>query len=137
MPLFLGLTAQQHATLAPAAAYYNTSVTSGGSPSGDGSNSPIVKYHENGHDTFSDFVTLVCQEAQSTQPQSHPGTARSPMNKISGGGTTGTYYTSSTAMYPPGPPAPMARPVTIVRPSGMSSHEAFAASWMERKRRVL
>nr|XP_053651474.1 nuclear factor 1 X-type-like [Cherax quadricarinatus] len=26
-----------------------------------------TKYHENGHDTFSDFVTLVCQEAQNTQ----------------------------------------------------------------------
>lgn len=28
-----------------------------------------AKYHENGHDTFSDFVTLVCQEAQSTGSQ--------------------------------------------------------------------
>jgi hypothetical protein len=48
-----------HATLGPATAYYASPVDGGGphSPS---------KYHENGHDTFSDFVTLVCQEAQST-----------------------------------------------------------------------
>ena len=31
-----------------------------------GAHSP-GKYQENGHDTFSDFVTLVCQEAQNTQ----------------------------------------------------------------------
>ena len=40
------------------------------------------KYQENGHDTFSDFVTLVCQEAQNTQPQvsgeSADGPARAP-----------------------------------------------------------
>lgn len=28
------------------------------------------KYQENGHDTFSDFVTLVCQEAQNSNPSS-------------------------------------------------------------------
>ena len=33
---------------------------------GGGAHSP-GKYQENGHDTFSDFVTLVCQEAQNTQ----------------------------------------------------------------------
>lgn len=27
----------------------------------------IVKYPENGHDTLSDFVTFVCQEAENTQ----------------------------------------------------------------------
>lgn len=37
----------------------------GGSGNG-GPHSP-GKYQENGHDTFSDFVTLVCQEAQNTQ----------------------------------------------------------------------
>jgi hypothetical protein len=50
----------QHATLGPAAAYYASPVDGSGGP-----HSP-TKYHENGHDTFSDFVTLVCQEAQST-----------------------------------------------------------------------
>ena len=36
---------------------------------GGGSSGPHSpgKYQENGHDTFSDFVTLVCQEAQNTQ----------------------------------------------------------------------
>lgn len=38
-----------------------------GSGGGGGAHSP-GKYQENGHDTFSDFVTLVCQEAaQNTQ----------------------------------------------------------------------
>lgn len=27
----------------------------------------VVKYPENGHDTLSDFVTFVCQEAENTQ----------------------------------------------------------------------
>ena len=27
----------------------------------------LVKYPENGHDTLSDFVTFVCQEAENTQ----------------------------------------------------------------------
>ncbi|XP_015428399.1 PREDICTED: nuclear factor 1 X-type isoform X4 [Dufourea novaeangliae] len=57
----------------------------------------VVKYPENGHDTLSDFVTFVCQEAENTQqlPQ---------------------YYPSS--MLPPPPPAPMARPVAIIRSTG-------------------
>ena len=54
---YLGL--PQHATLAPAT-YYT-------SPHDDNGSQSPTKYHENGHDTFSDFVTLVCQEAQSTQ----------------------------------------------------------------------
>ena len=49
----------QHATLAPATYYTSTNED-------NGSQSP-PKYHENGHDTFTDFVALVCQEAQSTQ----------------------------------------------------------------------
>ncbi len=64
----------QHATLAPAAYYGGPSSVEGqgsvGSPhsptapSGGGAGGG----QENGHDnTFSDFVTLVCQEAQSTQ----------------------------------------------------------------------
>jgi len=55
------------------------------------------KYHENGQETFNDFVTLVCQENQ--QP---PGPSRSP-----------SYY--SPGMYPP--PPPMSRPVALVRSS--------------------
>lgn len=43
------------ASLAAASAYY-----------GSDQHSP-VKYPENGHDTLSDFVTFVCQEAESTQ----------------------------------------------------------------------
>ena len=58
MPKLLGL--PQHATLAPATYYTSPNEHD------QGSQSP-TKYHENGHDTFSDFVTLVCQEAQSTQ----------------------------------------------------------------------
>lgn len=70
-----------------------------------------TKYHENGHDTFSDFVTLVCQEAQNTQHAqqgSPPGISRSP-SKLQGG-----YYTTGS-MLPPPPPPPMARPVAIIR----------------------
>ncbi|CAB4062534.1 Nuclear factor 1 A-type,Nuclear factor 1 C-type,Nuclear factor 1,Nuclear factor 1 X-type,Nuclear factor 1 B-type [Lepeophtheirus salmonis] len=80
----------QHTTLSPAT-YYTTN-----DPNGDGSGSP-TKYHENGHDTFSDFVTLVCQEG--------------PRER-------GCYFT--TPMYPPPPPAPMARPVTIIRATDMN-----------------
>ncbi|XP_065220450.1 nuclear factor 1 X-type isoform X10 [Planococcus citri] len=51
-----GLSAQHSvASLAAASAYY-----------GSEQHSP-VKYPENGHDTLSDFVTFVCQEAESTQ----------------------------------------------------------------------
>ncbi|XP_044011333.1 nuclear factor 1 B-type-like isoform X8 [Aphidius gifuensis] len=62
--------------------------------------SGVVKYPENGHDTLSDFVTFVCQEAENTQqlPQ------------------FSQYYPSS--MLPPPPPAPMARPVAIIRSTG-------------------
>ena len=59
---YLGL--PHHATLGPATAYYASAGDN------DGPNSPS-KYHENGHDTFSDFVTLVCQEAQSTSGEYH------------------------------------------------------------------
>lgn len=55
---FPGLATAQHpnvASLAAASAYY-----------GSDQHSPI-KYPENGHDTLSDFVTFVCQEAESTQ----------------------------------------------------------------------
>ncbi|XP_071440189.1 nuclear factor 1 X-type isoform X3 [Hetaerina americana] len=75
-----------------------------------------TKYPENGHDTLSDFVTFVCQEAENTQQgsqvitfHSQPGTSRSP-SKLS------QYYPSS--MLPPPPPPPMARPVAIIRSTG-------------------
>ncbi|KAK8751470.1 hypothetical protein OTU49_008674 [Cherax quadricarinatus] len=77
-----------------------------------------TKYHENGHDTFSDFVTLVCQEAQNTQhtqQASPPGISRSP-SKIQGG-----YYTTGS-MLPPPPPPPMARPVAIIRSTADLAH---------------
>ncbi|XP_043245607.1 nuclear factor 1 X-type-like isoform X11 [Amphibalanus amphitrite] len=94
------------------------------------------KYQENGHDTFSDFVTLVCQEAQNTQPQTwksstitksndasrlqwKEGKASVPTGSVSvttGAGTGRAqhkYY--NTSMLPPPPPPPMARPVAIIR----------------------
>ncbi|BES90693.1 Mesencephalic astrocyte-derived neurotrophic factor homolog [Nesidiocoris tenuis] len=66
-----------------------------------------AKYPENGHDTLSDFVTFVCQEAENAQNQAGP--SRSP-NKLT------QYYPSS--MLPPPPPPPMARPVAIIRSTG-------------------
>ena len=63
--------------------------------------SSLTKYHENGQDSFSDFVSLVCQDGSGGVP---PGPSRSP--KVS------SYYTPS--MYPP--PPPMSRPVPLVRP---------------------
>ncbi|CAL4146502.1 unnamed protein product, partial [Meganyctiphanes norvegica] len=73
---------------------------------------PSPKTHENGHDTFSDFVTLVCQEAQNTQTiQQHSptGTSRSSCSPS----IQSPYYTNS--MLPPPPAPPMARPVAIIR----------------------
>ena len=73
--------------------YYTTSE---GSP---------VKYQETGQqqDTFSDFVTLVCQEA-GTSSQSVP---RSPTKLVSD---------YSSGMFPPAPAPPMARPVPVKLP---------------------
>ncbi|XP_067119255.1 nuclear factor 1 A-type-like isoform X2 [Centruroides vittatus] len=72
------------------------------------------KYQENG-DTLSDFVNLVCQEAQNSgtnsQSSSESG-VRSPTKLPH-------FYTSS--MLPPPPPAPMARPVAIIRSTDLSS----------------
>lgn len=72
------------------------------------------KYQENG-DTLSDFVNLVCQEAQNsgsnTQTNTESG-VRSPTKLPH-------FYTSS--MLPPPPPAPMARPVAIIRSTGSTS----------------
>lgn len=66
-----------------------------------------MKYQEagtNGHDTFSDFVTLVCQEAGQPTAGHHP---KSPTKLVS-------YYSSS--MFPPAPTPPMARPVPVKLP---------------------
>ncbi|XP_019886199.1 nuclear factor 1 B-type isoform X4 [Ooceraea biroi] len=72
----------------------------------------VVKYPENGHDTLSDFVTFVCQEAENTQqlPQTQLPGPRTGIQKFP------QYYPSS--MLPPPPPAPMARPVAIIRSTG-------------------
>ena len=70
-----------------------------------------MKYHDanhNGHDTFSDFVTLVCQEAGQPSPGQAP---RSPTKLVS-------YYPSS--MFPPAPTPPMARPVSVKMPDSSS-----------------
>ena len=117
--LFAGLPAQ-HTTLAPATAPYYAAT---GETHLQGGTSP-TKYHENGgHDTFSDFVTLVCQEAQGTQQQHQQGIARSPIpttprpppyySSSAGGGSSSPGLPST--MYPPPPPPPIARPVTIIR----------------------
>ncbi|XP_017793494.1 PREDICTED: nuclear factor 1 B-type isoform X2 [Habropoda laboriosa] len=70
----------------------------------------VVKYPENGHDTLSDFVTFVCQEAENTQQLPQLAGPRTGIQKFS------QYYPSS--MLPPPPPAPMARPVAIIRSTG-------------------
>lgn len=46
--------------------------------------SGVVKYPENGHDTLSDFVTFVCQEAENTQqlPQVASGSFLKPPHCI-------------------------------------------------------
>ena len=77
-------------------------------PEGHPAHSPssLHKYHENGgggQDSFSDFVSLVCQDAP-------PGPSRSP--KVSS-----SYY--SPSMYPP--PPPMSRPVPLVRSADNTS----------------
>jgi len=78
---------------------YYTTTDNPGSP---------VKYQENGHDTFSDFVTLVCQEAGQAAPGHAP---KSPTKLVS-------YY--STGMFPPAPAPPMARPVPVKLPDNVS-----------------
>ncbi|XP_012274773.1 nuclear factor 1 B-type isoform X3 [Orussus abietinus] len=82
----------------------------------------VVKYPENGHDTLSDFVTFVCQEAENTQqlPQAQLAGPRTGVQKFS------QYYPSS--MLPPPPPAPMARPVAIIRSTGANSPPTSSTS---------
>jgi nuclear factor I len=114
-----------------------------GGSNGGGNGGPHSpgKYQENGHDTFSDFVTLVCQEAQNTQNaqvkfelfffsklageiftreiqklyfQVQAGSSRGTM-KLS----SSSYY--ATSMLPPPPPPVMARPVAIIRSTGSTN----------------
>ncbi|XP_037038483.1 nuclear factor 1 X-type isoform X3 [Bradysia coprophila] len=61
----------------------------------------------NGHDTLSDFVTFVCQEADNgpQNSQVQPGLSRSPKSQ----------YPQYSTMLPPPPLPPMARPVAIIR----------------------
>lgn len=68
-----------------------------------------VKYPENGHDTLSDFVTFVCQEAENSpqNAQMQPNISRSPKSQ---------YFPAT--MLPPPPLPPMARPVAIIRSTG-------------------
>ncbi|CAG2112541.1 unnamed protein product, partial [Medioppia subpectinata] len=92
---------------------------------------PPGKYQENG-DTLSDFVNLVCQEAQNNGagPQgsvsdmdpnrspkqmnsSHPH--HNPHHHNPHHQPSHHYYNTSISMLPPPPPAPMARPVPIIR----------------------
>ena len=118
MSIFKGL--PQHATLAPATYYTSHNED-------NGSQSP-TKYHENGHDTFSDFVTLVCQEAQSTQASTihSSGGPRSPKVTMAPSyfssspqvSTESSAGSSATGLYPPPPQAPSARPVALIRSSG-------------------
>ena len=86
--------------------------------SGEADGSPRVSYaaaessNPGGQDTFSDFVTLVCQEAQTSQAShvsSNNNSTRQAGNKVS------AYF--STSMYPPPPPGPSARPVGVLRAS--------------------
>ncbi|XP_065303628.2 nuclear factor 1 X-type isoform X3 [Dermacentor albipictus] len=90
---------------------------------------PAGKYQENG-DTFSDFVNLVCQEAHNsgTQvcvPYSPMLQTLSHRQASPDAGVRGSpsklpqFYSSS--MLPPPPPAPMARPVAIIRSAGPSN----------------
>ncbi|XP_054162786.1 nuclear factor 1 A-type-like isoform X2 [Oppia nitens] len=78
---------------------------------------PPGKYQENG-DTLSDFVNLVCQEAQNNGNCSQNNDIdpnNSPKLSTPSHHQQHHYYNSSISMLPPPPPAPMARPVPIIR----------------------
>ncbi|XP_071146142.1 nuclear factor 1 X-type-like isoform X3 [Mytilus edulis] len=71
-----------------------------------------MKFQENaGADTFSDFVSLVCQEAQNSQGQSNSSTPsmKSPAKMA--------HYFPGMLPPPPPPPPNLARPVAIMRTS--------------------
>ena len=71
-----------------------------------------MKFQENaGADTFSDFVSLVCQEAQNSQGQSNSSTP--PMKSP----TKMPHYYPGMLPPPPPPPPNLARPVPIMRTS--------------------
>ncbi|CAL4066595.1 unnamed protein product, partial [Meganyctiphanes norvegica] len=85
---------------------YVSSTTVGSVPNyfQDHGTSPTqVKYVENGNDTFSDFVTLVCQEAQNADNSQ----SRSPFK------LQNSYYNSN--MLPHQPTPLIARPVPIIK----------------------
>lgn len=112
----------------PTSTYYT-----GSSDGHEGPESP-VKYHEAGHghpppgghepghDTFSDFVTLVCQEAGQPAPGQHG--PKSPTKLVS--------YHYPSSMFPPAPTPPMARHVKMdtsppplnMQIAGQPRHEA-------------
>ncbi|KAK6179473.1 hypothetical protein SNE40_011825 [Patella caerulea] len=80
--------------------------------SGHGQGSHVMKYHQNeSGDTFSDFVTLVCQEAQNAQNQASPS---SPSMKSP---TKLPHFFAGMLPPPPPPPPNLARPVAIMRTS--------------------
>ncbi|XP_022314401.2 nuclear factor 1 A-type-like isoform X1 [Crassostrea virginica] len=82
-------------------------------PSGQPGAHHVMKYQEHpGGDTFSDFVSLVCQEAQNSHSQASSTTP--PMKS-----PTKLPHFFSPGMLPPPPPPPptVARPVAILRTS--------------------
>uniref|UniRef100_T1JCU1 Uncharacterized protein n=1 Tax=Strigamia maritima TaxID=126957 RepID=T1JCU1_STRMM len=82
------------------------------------------KYQENGHDTFSDFVTLVCQEAQNSNSSSQQNSGNQvPLRTQT---KLPQFYPSS--MLPPPPPPPMARPVAIIRSTASECGELNATT---------
>lgn len=86
-----------------------------------------LEYKSQQNDTFSDFVTLVCQEAQNSHVQS--GQASPPMrspNRL-------PHFFSPGMLPPPPPPPPnLARPVAILQTSDghtvISGHSAATSS---------
>lgn len=105
----------------------NTTLVSTGSPvsstqlfyqhSPDSHHQNQIKYTENGHDSLTDFVTYVCQEADTDQSaqaclpfQIQTNLSRSPKNQ---------YFPS--VLLPPPPLPPMARPVALIRSTGDAS----------------
>lgn len=85
----------------------------------------------NGHDTLTDFVTFVCQEAESS-PQSSQvfGTSIAPIRNMNNENvlpfqsqcirtsSPKSHYAQYSSMLPPPPLPPMARPVAIIRSTG-------------------
>ncbi|XP_025111034.1 nuclear factor 1 X-type-like isoform X6 [Pomacea canaliculata] len=98
-----------------------------GSNPGGGPHHGSMKYSDNpqGPDTFTDFVTLVCQEAQSTQNQHQSGQSSPPLKS-----PTKLSQFFSPGMLPPPPPPPpnLARPVAIHRTSDGQSTVVSSAN---------